>query len=109
MMRKMGRVDANHGQVVDALRQFGCVVRSTAQLGDGFPDLIVGYRGVLVVLEVKDGSKPESARKLTAAEVKFLSEWPRAYVVTSPQDAIEAVVEAARPCACRSSVGGEEA
>lgn len=96
-MRLRGKVDSNHGEIVKALRSAGILARSTASVGDGFPDILAAYRDVIVLLEVKDGSLPPSARKLTKAEAEFVATWPRTYVVTSPAEAIEAVVEAARP------------
>lgn len=68
------RVDYNQTQIVDALRKCGAVVRIVTQ-GGGLPDLLVGYRGYTILLEVKDGNKPPSARKLTEAEEKFFEEW----------------------------------
>lgn len=73
-MRRAARVDANQEQVVSALRACGAYVRIVTQ-GDGLPDLLVGYRGYTLLLEVKDGRKPPSARKLTEAEEKFFQEW----------------------------------
>jgi len=67
-------VDANQEQIVSALRACGAYVRIVTQ-GDGLPDLLVGYRGYTLLLEVKDGRKPPSARKLTEAEEKFFQEW----------------------------------
>jgi hypothetical protein len=61
------RIDANQPEIVKAFRQLGCEVAITSNLGHGFPDLIVGKpkRQKVVLVEVKDGSKPPSARKLT--------------------------------------------
>lgn len=73
-MRRAARVDANQEQVVSALRACGAYVRIVTQ-GEGLPDLLVGYRGYTLLLEVKDGRKPPSARKLTEAEAKFFEEW----------------------------------
>ena len=73
-MRRAARVDANQEQVVSALRACGATVRIVTQ-GDGLPDLLVGYRGYTLLLELKDGTKPPSARKLTPAEEKFFNEW----------------------------------
>jgi len=73
-MRRAARVDANQEQIVSALRACGAYVRIVTQ-GDGLPDLLVGYRGYTLLLEVKDGRKPPSARKLTEAEEKFFQEW----------------------------------
>ena len=96
-MRRAAKVDGNHGEIVKALRRVGATVKSLAMVGDGCPDLLVGFRGVLVLLEVKDGSLPPSARKLTKAEAEFVETWAQTYVVTSAAEAVRVVVEAARP------------
>ena len=96
-MRHRAKTDANQAAVVDALRRIGCSVRSTASIGAGFPDLAVGYRGQNFLLEVKDGAKAPSARKLTDEEKRFALEWRGHYVVvTSANDAI-AIVTAWSP------------
>lgn len=57
-------------------------------MGKGLADLLVlNPRRKLILLEVKDGSKPPSKRKLTADQVKFHGAWP-VVVVTSPAQAI---------------------
>lgn len=92
MTHKHGRTDANHAEIVAALRSIGVSVVSTADIGDGFPDLIAGYRGVNVLLEVKDGSKPPSRRKLTPDEIKFHTDWHgKIYTVFSAEDALNVV------------------
>jgi Holliday junction resolvase len=72
-MRRAMRVDANQEQIVSALRARGAGVRVISQ-GDGIPDLLVGYRGFTILMEVKDGQKVPSARKLTLAEQKFFDD-----------------------------------
>ncbi len=67
-MRQRARIDANHGAIVEALKRCGWHVESTAQLGKGFPDLVAARAGVLKLIEVKDGAKPPSERRLTADE-----------------------------------------
>ena len=73
-MRHAARIDANQDQIVTALRAMGATVRIVTQ-GNGLPDLLVGFRGVTILMEVKDGQKVPSARKLTPAEQKFFDEW----------------------------------
>lgn len=91
-MRHRAKTDANQAAVVAALRRIGASVRSTASIGDGFPDLAVGYRGQNFLLEVKDGSKSPSRRELTDDEKRFSLEWRGHYaVVTSANDAIAIV------------------
>ena len=91
-MRRRGRVDANQAAVAKALRDAGATVAVTSGLGAGFPDLVAGVRGVNHLIEVKDGSKPPSARKLTPDEAAFHAGWRgRVIVVTSPAEAVAAV------------------
>jgi hypothetical protein len=89
-MRYANRIDANQNKIVDALRKAGAVVRIISQ-GDGIPDLLVGYKGYTILMEVKDGAKVPSARKLTEAEQKFFNDWQGGLlmIVNSPEEALE--------------------
>jgi Holliday junction resolvase len=89
-MRYANRIDANQNQIVDALRKAGAVVRIISQ-GDGIPDLLVGYKGYTILMEVKDGDKVPSARKLTEAEQKFFDDWRGGMlvIINSVEEAIE--------------------
>lgn len=86
-MRIHGKVDSNQRAIVKVLRQWSldATVYSTADLGGGFPDLILGYRGRTILLEVK-GPKG----KLTQHQVDFHAAWQGNPVVIlrSPDDAI---------------------
>lgn len=92
------RVDANHGDIVAALKAIGCSVCDLSAVGGGCPDLLVGIgqpgegKGGLVLIEVKDGSKPESRQKLTPEQAIFRSEWRGPlFVVNSVASAISVV------------------
>lgn len=87
------KVDDNQPEIVAALRKAGCKVYVSSSFGEGFPDLIVGYAGVIRLLEVKDGDKPPSARKLTKPQEAFFKEWEGlpVYVVESPKQALDIV------------------
>lgn len=86
------RVDDNHAEIVKGLRAIGATVHSTAAVGNGFPDLAVGWHGINFLLEVKDGSKPPSKRILTPDEQKFHLAWRgAAAVVTSLEDALKTI------------------
>lgn len=74
-MRRAAKVDKNQAAIVDALRKLGASVASTAAIGKGFPDLVVGIHGRTFLCEIKDGAKPPSARKLTDDQVKFKADW----------------------------------
>jgi len=74
-MRRAARIDANQEQVVSALRAAGATVQSLAGVGVGVPDLLVGYQGKTLLLEVKDGKKPPSERRLTEDQVRWHGAW----------------------------------
>lgn len=74
-MRRAAKIDANQEQVVSALRAAGATVQSLAAVGKGVPDLLVGYQGKTVLMEVKDGKKPPSDRELTEDQLKWHGAW----------------------------------
>jgi Holliday junction resolvase-like predicted endonuclease len=47
------RTDANHGEIRDAFRKLGCRVFDACRVGQGFPDLVVQYGGMTLLVEVK--------------------------------------------------------
>ena len=97
-MRRAGRTDANQTEIVNALRAIGCSVAITSGAGNGLPDLIVGFRGVNLLLELKDGNKVPSAKKLTEAEQYFVSNWKGhpVQIIESPEEAVNYVLAVAR-------------
>ena len=85
------RVDANQSSIIAAARALGCSVWDTSSLGLGGPDLVLGVATKFgrknYLIEVKDGAKPPSARKLTTDERKFRDSWRGQYaVVESVED-----------------------
>ena len=74
-MRRAARIDANQEQIVLALRAAGASVQSLAGVGVGVPDLLVGYQGKTLLLEIKDGKKPPSERRLTEDQLKWHGAW----------------------------------
>jgi hypothetical protein len=92
---RAAKVDANHMQVVSALRAAGCLVESLAGVGKGVPDLLVGYEnsaGELKfwMVEVKDGAKAKSAQALTPAQVGWHAKWEGypVSIVDGPESAL---------------------
>jgi Holliday junction resolvase len=90
-MRRAAKIDANQEAVVIALRAAGAQVQSLAAVGKGVPDLLCQYEGTFYLIEVKDGQKPPSQRKLTDDQVKWHSEWKSAFlgVVENPEQALK--------------------
>ncbi len=94
-MRRAARTDANHAEIKSALERIGCYVVDCAHVGQGFPDLVIAWRGRWHFLEVKDGAKSKSRRKLTGPQTIFHAEAAakncKVHVVTSVDEAIAAV------------------
>lgn len=91
-MRLDARTDDNQNEIVQALRAIGASVAITSALGSGFPDIVAGYRGVNYLIEIKDGSKPPSRRKLTPDEQRFHDLWRGTVIVVNDIDeALKAV------------------
>ena len=82
-MRRRARTDSNHAEIVEALRRAGCTVQSLAAIGDGTPDLLVGYGGRNLLVEVKDGAKSPSRRRLTPDESTWHTAWAGQVAVAS--------------------------
>lgn len=69
------RVDDNQRQIVNQLRQLGATVRHLHMVGDGLPDIIIGFRKKNFLIEIKDHKKKKSAKKLTEDEQEFFNTW----------------------------------
>lgn len=89
---RAAKVDENQAEIVHALRCIGCSVQVLSSVGKGVPDLLVGFQGINVLMEVKDGNKPPSARKLTTDQVIWHGDWRgQVSVVDSPDRAMAVV------------------
>ncbi len=73
--RYAAKVDENQPEIVKALRNVGATVTPTHAAGGGFPDLVVGFRGVNFLLEIKDDAKPPSKQKLTPDQEQWHGSW----------------------------------
>lgn len=87
---KHGKRDANHREIIQALRDAYISVWDTADLGNGFPDAVAAAphrktgQDITALLEIKtkDG-------KLTPAEQKFIDSWRgTVHIVRTPAEAL---------------------
>lgn len=79
------KIDANQNDIVDALRAMGASVISLASVGNGCPDLLIGWRGHNVLMEVKQGTE-----RLNCRQKPWHAEWKgRAHVVWNLDGAIQ--------------------
>jgi len=91
-MRRAARVDGNQAEIVKALRQIGASVATCHAVGQGFPDICVGYNGDTFLLEIKDPTKPKGDQKLTPSQVEWHQSWRgHVAVVKTVQQALEAI------------------
>ena len=92
-MRRAAKIDANQPDVIAALRAMGASVQPMHTVGGGVPDLLVGFRGQTLLIEVKDGAKPPSARTLTEDQVAWHRDWRggKVFVITDVTGAIDAL------------------
>jgi len=93
-MRRNARVDANQADIVKALRKQGAHVLITSQLKNAF-DILVGFNSKLYIVEIKDGDKVKSSRRLTEGEQKcadgFESVGVTYHIIESVEQAIEMI------------------
>lgn len=80
------RVDKNQPAVVERLREIGCRV----YLIEEPVDLLVGYRGRTVLVEIK---MPEG--RLTKQQVDFCATWPGGahLIVRDPEEAVNLIIK----------------
>ncbi len=74
-INRVHRKDGNHTDVIKALEKVGATVQTLSQVGHGCPDLLVGFRGRNVLLELKDSAQPPSKRKLSESETTWHERW----------------------------------
>lgn len=83
------RTDKNQSEIVDALRKCGMTVHSTHKVGQGFPDIVVGFVGMNFLIEIKKSPIDE----LTKDQVNFHETWGGSIITGhSSEDIIDAIV-----------------
>lgn len=89
-MRRAPRKDANHTEIVSALRGVGADVVDLAAVGEGVPDILVAFRGVLYLLELKTAKG-----KLTPAEEAWHQAWRGPVAIVRSVDEALSIIGAA--------------
>jgi Holliday junction resolvase len=82
------RIDTNHKEIVKALREAGATVVSLAAMKHGCPDLLVGYAGETLLMEIKRDSKS----RFTPDQLDFMSKWKGGAI--SRVDSVDAAIRA---------------
>jgi len=73
VMRRAAQRDANEPGIIDKARKLGASVQP---LNDAdIPDLLIGFRGRNFLVELKDGDKVPSKRKLRPGQKRWHERW----------------------------------
>jgi Holliday junction resolvase len=70
-MYRPRRVDENQKTLVHTFIALGASVLNLSTVGRGCPDLLIGYKGKTVLVEIKRDEKA----KYTEPQVKFMQNW----------------------------------
>ena len=93
MPRYANNVDANQPEIVAAYRKAGATVQHLHSVGEGCPDLIIGFRGVDFWVEIIGAYKLKQFRKtggLSVGQVIWHRDWRGSpvHVVKSVDEAL---------------------
>ena len=80
------RVDENQKSLIHTFICLGASVLNLSTVGRGCPDLLIGYKGKTVLVEIKSSAKAS----FTDPQVKFMQEWRGGAV--SRIDSVDAVI-----------------
>jgi hypothetical protein len=65
------RVDENQKTLIHTFICLGASVLNLSTVGRGCPDLLIGYKGKTVLVEIKSSTKAT----FTEPQIKFMQEW----------------------------------
>ena len=65
------RVDENQSQLVNTFIALGASVLNLSRVGQGCPDLLIGYKNKSVLVEIKKDAKAV----FTEPQIKFMQNW----------------------------------
>jgi Holliday junction resolvase len=83
-MRRFGKKDDNHREIVKTLQRVGFACIDLSQLGDDIPDLCIARNGKTALVEIKT-----IKGKLTKGQELFLALWPgKAFVAHSAEEVL---------------------
>lgn len=89
-MRRAANVDSVQPEIAAGLKAAGVKVVYLHQLGKDVPDLLCGWRGKNILLEIKTGND-----KLTVGQREWHDSWPgQVAVARNFQEAMDAIVTA---------------
>jgi len=91
-MRRAAKIDIMQPMIVEALRQVGSTVQVLSAVGQGCPDILCGWHGRNVLMELKD-----EKGELTPDQLVWHKKWTgQKDIVRSITDAIEVLNNAVK-------------
>lgn len=93
MRRRLMRHDANHNSIVQALRKCGAKVLDLSGVGSDCPDVLIGFRGKLILAEIKNPANWYGKKGLTDGQKAFADQWADTPVVLilTVEDGLKAI------------------
>lgn len=92
MVKRAARIDENQPGIVSALRQAGASVQPLHAVGQGCPDLLVGYGRENYLMEVKNPEKPKRDQRLTDDQTDWHAEWQgEVFIVRTQLEALKVI------------------
>jgi hypothetical protein len=67
--------DANHNEIVEAMTKAGAYVLDMSHVGRGFPDLIVGFQNMTILMEIKNPKTNYGKKGLNKNQLKWKEQW----------------------------------
>ena len=93
-MRRAAKVDGTQAEIVAALKAAGATVQHLHAVGQGCPDLVVGFRGKNYMIECKPNIGSPSERRLRPNQQEWHDGWKGHVAVVETPEAALAVIGA---------------
>ena len=103
-MRRAARVDENQSEIVNGLLYMGATVQLLHAVGQGCPDILVGWKDKNYLIEIKNPDKPKSDQKLTPEQVKWHRFWTGQKAIVRTLDEAILVINC-NGCGCSEPAG----
>ena len=89
---RAAKIDVTQVEIVDALRKAGATVQHLHTVGQGCPDLLVGFRGQNFLIECKPNIGSPTRRKLRPNQQEWHDGWKGSVAVVETPEAALAVI-----------------
>lgn len=81
------KVDSNQAQIIADLKKIGVSVLNLSRVGGGCPDILVGWQGKNILIEIKTAKG-----NLNDSQIEFFKEWKGSkFVCKSINEIIEII------------------